>query len=930
MEGDEEEMVSSPELPYEPEDITDLDEEFGGRLSVVSNSSLNLDEEDDEDEILVLNNNKKKNGKDEDPDEDTEVIGLPPSHQGGYSPVSSEKRSETDVEEGEIFIPNMSRETKKKEEPLPLLQASTPKLPKHRKKRKKEPLDVEMSKHFSKHTDLLRYDVRNIIKFKKRKRSSTLSLRKPSSPRRPSSPPSTLNSRHYRRRRAHSSPEARSSPARERRNRRCRSREKVRPSNSKNRTSRSKDRRSRSRDKRSRSRELDRRSRSRELDRRSRSRELDRRSRSREKEEPHPVVTLKRKRKKGSAVPATTTTISNNNSVVSSSSPVKVLKSSKKTKKSLSEKKKASKKSSSSLVTPITIVNSHTSSVAAKEVFTAGDKIMVSVNFKPSRVKAPPPISMNDDEAILSPLQQHLHRNQNETNAANTSSNSLLNDSKKPVVIDVMSSPYLVIEPSPQETIDILSDEEGGGGVGGGGVASTNVVSSSGITNVICTVGSSSSSSSNNSCISSNSGGGGGGNTNNNPAAGVVSGSGGPPGGNGNIINPITSSSTTNGNGLSVSSSVPSSSNLAISSSPLSPPSPPQTPPLSSAPPTQSTATSSSSNAVPTAIIDILHHRGPCTPPIEESIDVAKGPQTPSDHSYDPCNPTLSPTCDEDLEPDDFQLRDNGVSSSQNNWTDSDEHSKEPAANSSIPFFDSGSFFSSNSAASTVAASSTLATTTTTSSFSLEKTHKDSSKELDITGAKDYSTVDMDMDSPFSPQSSDMSDIFEPPLNTPLTNKLLQKRSKSKFNKLSASKKPSTSSISNYNNNNNNNVNNNNKTSSKNLHSKSVQMKLIDDKLRIVDDVPTSAVEMAVKEKFLKKVQRQERIVEEIKMVLKPYYNRKKIDKEAYKDILRKCVPKVCHSKNGEINPIKIQKLVKGYIRKYKYNCKKNNKAIKG
>ena len=44
---------------------------------------------------------------------------------------------------------------------------------------------------------------------------------------------------------------------------------------------------------------------------------------------------------------------------------------------------------------------------------------------------------------------------------------------------------------------------------------------------------------------------------------------------------------------------------------------------------------------------------------------------------------------------------------------------------------------------------------------------------------------------------------------------------------------------------------------------------------------------------FLKKVQRQERAVEEIKMVLKPHYNRKKIDKDIYKEILRKCVPKV-------------------------------------
>ena len=89
-------------------------------------------------------------------------------------------------------------------------------------------------------------------------------------------------------------------------------------------------------------------------------------------------------------------------------------------------------------------------------------------------------------------------------------------------------------------------------------------------------------------------------------------------------------------------------------------------------------------------------------------------------------------------------------------------------------------------------------------------------------------------------------------------------------------------------------------------------MKVVDDKLKIIDDVPNSAVEMAVKEKvivdnwqlklletnysfhqFLKKVQRQDRIVEEVKLVLKPAYNDRKITKEAYKEILRKTVPKV-------------------------------------
>ena len=45
---------------------------------------------------------------------------------------------------------------------------------------------------------------------------------------------------------------------------------------------------------------------------------------------------------------------------------------------------------------------------------------------------------------------------------------------------------------------------------------------------------------------------------------------------------------------------------------------------------------------------------------------------------------------------------------------------------------------------------------------------------------------------------------------------------------------------------------------------------------------------------FLKKVQRQERIVEEVKLVLKPAYNDRRITKEHYKEILRKTVPKVC------------------------------------
>jgi len=154
-------------------------------------------------------------------------------------------------------------------------------------------------------------------------------------------------------------------------------------------------------------------------------------------------------------------------------------------------------------------------------------------------------------------------------------------------------------------------------------------------------------------------------------------------------------------------------------------------------------------------------------------------------------------------------------------------------------------------------------------------------------------SVDMEVDSPCSPGGSDLSDFFEPP-KTPKRNK------NSKRGKTMAGQK--------------------------NRSKSTVQMKLIDDKLKIIDDVPTSAVEMAVKEKFLKKVQRQERIVEEIKMVLKPFYNKKKISKGSYKEIMRKCVPKVSHSKNGSINTIKVQKLVNGYVKKYKYMEKREAK----
>merc|ERR1712173_255002 len=169
-----------------------------------------------------------------------------------------------------------------------------------------------------------------------------------------------------------------------------------------------------------------------------------------------------------------------------------------------------------------------------------------------------------------------------------------------------------------------------------------------------------------------------------------------------------------------------------------------------------------------------------------------------------------------------------------------------------------------------------------------------------------------DMDSPFSPTFGECSDLFEPPsLFTPT-----KKGRKANGNVSSSTKMHSKPGKKGR------------KVGDTANNNKHVKMKVVDDKLKIIDDVPTSAVEMAVKEKFLKKVQRQERCVEEIKTVLKPAYNNRKISKEAYKEILRKTVPKVCHSRYGEINPLKIEKLVQGYIKKHQHMKKKKQRKV--
>uniref|UniRef100_A0A8D2CUR9 SFR19-like C-terminal domain-containing protein n=1 Tax=Sciurus vulgaris TaxID=55149 RepID=A0A8D2CUR9_SCIVU len=72
-----------------------------------------------------------------------------------------------------------------------------------------------------------------------------------------------------------------------------------------------------------------------------------------------------------------------------------------------------------------------------------------------------------------------------------------------------------------------------------------------------------------------------------------------------------------------------------------------------------------------------------------------------------------------------------------------------------------------------------------------------------------------------------------------------------------------------------------------------------------------------------------QRAVEEVKLAIKPFYQKREVTKEEYKDILRKAVQKICHSKSGEINPVKVANLVKAYVDKYRH-MRKHRKAEAG
>ena len=49
-------------------------------------------------------------------------------------------------------------------------------------------------------------------------------------------------------------------------------------------------------------------------------------------------------------------------------------------------------------------------------------------------------------------------------------------------------------------------------------------------------------------------------------------------------------------------------------------------------------------------------------------------------------------------------------------------------------------------------------------------------------------------------------------------------------------------------------------------------------------------------QQYLKKLHMQERAIEEVKLAIKPFYQRRDINKDEYKEILRKAFQKVCYN----------------------------------
>ena len=229
----------------------------------------------------------------------------------------------------------------------------------------------------------------------------------------------------------------------------------------------------------------------------------------------------------------------------------------------------------------LAMINTHvTSEVADKEVFASGDKIMVSVNFRSSNrnVASSPKRGRSKNVSIQ----------QTSAAAANA---------KPMCVIDIMQSPYRIIEESPKEVFDVYSDEENDTRKKGGNA--NNAAASS-----------------NNNNVNINSSGNNVGK--NQPKA--------------------SKQKTTPPTDAASQHKAPSPKEAAEK----------QQQQLQQQNQQQQQQLNVQEHYDGADLIIHTGHKGPCTPPLigETMIDLTRGPQTPSDppdDSYDPCNPTESP-----------------------------------------------------------------------------------------------------------------------------------------------------------------------------------------------------------------------------------------------------------------------------------------------
>uniref|UniRef100_A0A8D9B2I4 PHD and RING finger domain-containing protein 1 n=1 Tax=Cacopsylla melanoneura TaxID=428564 RepID=A0A8D9B2I4_9HEMI len=316
-------------------------------------------------------------------------------------------------------------------------------------------------------------------------------------------------------------------------------------------------------------------------------------------------------------------------------------------------------------------------------------------------------------------------------------------------------------------------------------------------------------------------------------------------------------------------------------------------------------------------LMDIDDKQGPNTPPDPPS----PGPTSP----YDPFDPTKSRSPSPVLQSapnDSIELKTPNDNMDKNQLellkpaaTPSKDSTQSPSKVISVNILDDN-----NQKQDDKLVTSSMSSTLQSSLPIYTPAMSNSNGRNNINGAEAMEDIlNIDSDGVYSPGSSLGDDLFDPPKKSPPPSSVNKKFDSLFVPKNSTSAKsipyepkqvpvsgtPKKSAAPKY------------------TPTKTKSSKLDEDQLKILDEVPSSAVEMQVKYKYLKKLNRQERVVEEVKHVLKPHYNKKHVTKEQYKDILRKSVPKICHNKSGEINPSKIHSLIEAYVKKYRIMNKK-------